>query len=268
MPDLYATIAETSTETQEMIGDALTVRAEEAQMIEMRRRYFGWLDLPADGRGLEIGSGTGHVAADLLETTPLGEVVGLDPSPVLLNRARAQFGGREGLDFVAGDARACDLPDRSFDAVIFHTTLCHIPEPEAALSEAFRLLRPSGTLAVFDGDYATITAARSATDPVQTCLDHAATQLIHDPWLCRTLPDRLRGAGFEILRQDAHPYLATGAAAYFLTLVSRGAAFMAADGLVSKATADALEAEARARVAAGAFFGFISFLSVIARRPV
>jgi ubiquinone/menaquinone biosynthesis C-methylase UbiE len=49
--------------------------------------------------------------------------------------------------------------DCSFDTVIFHTTLSHVPGSEAALAEAFRVLRPGGTVAVFDGDYSTTTLA-------------------------------------------------------------------------------------------------------------
>ncbi|MDR9395443.1 MAG: hypothetical protein RI571_14195 [Roseovarius sp.] len=52
-----------------------------------------------------------------------------------------------------------------------------------------------------------------------------------------------------------------------MTLVERGLAFMARDGLISDTAADAVRAEAEARVAAGTFFGFISFLSVLASRP-
>ena len=52
-----------------------------------------------------------------------------------------------------------------------------------------------------------------------------------------------------------------------MTLVERGLAFMARDGLISDPAADAVRAESEARVAAGTFFGFISFLSVLASRP-
>ena len=41
--------------------------------------------------------------------------------------------------------------------VVFHTTLCHVPGPELALTEASRVLVAGGLLAVFDGDYATTT---------------------------------------------------------------------------------------------------------------
>jgi arsenite methyltransferase len=267
MPDLYTTISEVPLETQEMLGDALTVRANETQMIDMRRRYFAWLDIPNGGRALEVGSGTGHVLADLLKTTELEEAVGLDPSPVLVQRATDLFASVGNLSFVQGDARATGLPDSDFDIVVFHTTLCHIPGPDEALAEAFRVLKPGGLVAVFDGDYATMTGALGPDDPLQACIENAAANLIHDRWLCRTLPQRLRKAGFEIVRRDAHPYLAQGDAAYFFTLVSRGADFMSNDGLISVKGAAMLKAEAQERINSETFFGFISFISVIARRP-
>lgn len=267
MPDLYANIADIPHETQDMLGDALTLRATEVQMEEMRRRYFAWLDIPKGGRALEVGSGTGHVLADLLQSTELGEAVGLDPSPVLVKRAKDLFGGIPNLSFIEGDARSIDLPDNTFDVAVFHTSLCHIPRPDEALSEAFRVLKPGGLIAVFDGDYSTITGALGPNDPIQGCLEHTATNLIHDKWLCRTLPQRLRKAGFDVVRRDAHPYMAEGDAAYFFTLVSRGADFMANDGLISAEGAAVLKAEAKARIEAESFFGFISFHSVIAHRP-
>lgn len=268
MADLYARIAEIPRKTQEMLSEALTTRAKEAQMIAMRRRYFSWLDLPEGSRGLEIGSGPGHVSADLLASTDLAEVVGLDPSPVLVERANAVFSDTPGLSFVEGDARSIALPDQSFDLVVLHTSLCHIPNPDAALAEAARLLKPGGQIAVFDGDYATMTLALGRNDPIQSCAEHFAANLIHDIWLCRSLPQRLRSAGFEILRRDAHPYLAEGKAEYFLSIVTRGADFLRDDGLISDEAAEMLKREAQSRIQQGSFFGFISFNSVIARRPV
>lgn len=267
MPDLYANISEIPPETQEMLGDALTIRANEEQMKDMRQRYFTWLDIPSGGRALEVGSGTGHVLADLLQSTELGEAIGLDPSPVLVRRANELFGGVQNLRFIEGDARATGLPDQEFDLVVFHTSLCHIPRPNEAIDEAFRMLKPGGLVAVFDGDYATNTAALGPNDPLQACMEHVATNLIHDKWLCRTLPQRLRKAGFDVIRRDAHPYLAQGDAVYFLSILSRGADFMSNDGLISPEGAATLKEEAQKRIESESFFGFISFNSVIARRP-
>jgi ubiquinone/menaquinone biosynthesis C-methylase UbiE len=49
------------------------------------------------------------------------------------------------------------VPDRSFDLVTAHTLVSHVDEPVRVLEEAMWVLRPGGTLVVFDGDYATLT---------------------------------------------------------------------------------------------------------------
>ncbi len=250
MPDLYSTIADVPVKTQELLGDALTIRANDPQMIDMRRRYFDWLDVEPGARVLEIGSGTGHVIADLVQTTGAGCAVGLDPSPALINRAVSRFGDIENLSFVTGDGRSTGFADQEFDLVVFHTTLCHIPEPAKALREAFRLLKPGGQIVVFDGDYAANTTALGDLDPLQACLEQVAANLIHDKWLCRTLTHRLEESGFKVGRRDAHPYFADGDAAYFLTLISRGAEFMVSDGLLGPEGRDMLIDEARARIKA------------------
>jgi SAM-dependent methyltransferase len=49
--------------------------------------------------------------------------------------------------------------DDEFDAVVLHRVMCHIGRQDLVLNEAFRVLRATGKLAVFDGDYVTITLA-------------------------------------------------------------------------------------------------------------
>jgi ubiquinone/menaquinone biosynthesis C-methylase UbiE len=100
-----------------------------------------------------------------------------------------------GVRFVEGDARALQFQDRSFDVVVFHTTLCHVPAPERALLEAARVLRRGGWVAAFDGDYATATVALSPADPLQACADAWVSSSVHDPWLVRRLPGLLEAPG-------------------------------------------------------------------------
>ena len=69
---------------------------------------------------------------------------------------------------IEGDGRALRFADGDFDVVVCHTVLCHVPEPERVLAEAFRVLRPGGTLAICDGDYATTTVALGEADPFRT----------------------------------------------------------------------------------------------------
>jgi len=171
------------------------------------------------------------------------------------------------VSFVEGDGRAVPLDDGSFDVVVFHTTLCHIPEPELALAEAFRLLKPGGWLAAFDGDYVTVSVAHSPHDPLQACADAASENLIHDPWLARRLPVLVRDAGFADVGLRGHSYVeAPSSAGYLLAVLDRGADQLVTSGRITAHLAVALKAEARRRSDAGEFYGHINYVSVTARR--
>src|SRR5262245_10906375 len=150
MPDPYATIAEADSSLQELLSHVLELRAADPQQQAMLRAYLSEIELPQGSRALEIGCGTGAVSRTLVEFLNL-EVTGLDPSPLFVARAQKLGKHLPGLSFVQGDGHSLNFPDASFDLVVFHTTLCHIREPETALRESYRVLRPDGWLAVFDG---------------------------------------------------------------------------------------------------------------------
>ncbi|MCZ7604670.1 MAG: methyltransferase domain-containing protein [Planctomycetota bacterium] len=91
--------------------------------------------MPLAGRGLEIGVGTGRFAA------PLGIQVGLDPSPRML-----EYAARRGIEVHEGTAEELPFPDAGFDIALSVTTLCFVDDLPRMLAEAFRVLRPGGTL--------------------------------------------------------------------------------------------------------------------------
>jgi len=265
MPDPYASIASADPALQAQLADVLELRAAEPQQRAMLDAYLSEIRLPSSAIALDVGCGTGAVTRVLADLPGVHEVIGIDPSPIFVEKARQLAKGTSRLSFHTGDARALQYPDASFDLVVFHTVLCHVPEPERALHEAHRVLRPGGWLAVFDGDYPTASVAIDAFDPLQSTVDAMVANFVENPWLTRRLRKVLVGMGFAISSLRSHGYVQAAEPAYMLTLVDRGADLLVGGGSIGAAQGEALKVEARRRVTAGEFFGQISFLSVIAR---
>ncbi|NBC95123.1 MAG: methyltransferase domain-containing protein [Deinococcus-Thermus bacterium] len=265
MPDIYMTITEADRATQEMLADAMVTRAADPDLRAMREEMVAHFAPPPGARLAEIGCGPGDVLRHVAGLAGAAEGLGLDPSPVMIERARDRHADMPALRFMEADGQALPLEDATLDAVLFHTCLCHLPDPDGALAEARRVLKPGGRLAVFDGDYSTTTAALGDGDPVHAAATHAIANLVHDRWLMRSIAPRLEAAGFTVERRDGHAYLPAHPD-YFLTLIDRGAQFMQRDGLISEQAAEGLRTAARERMEEGRFFGFIAYLSAIAER--
>jgi SAM-dependent methyltransferase len=266
VPDAYATIADVDVATQERLAAVLEVRAADPQQRAILESYLSEIEFGDEARVLEIGCGTGPVTRALAARPGVVEAVGVDPSSVFLAKARELAAALANITFEEGDGRSLRFADADFDVVVLHTTLCHVPEPELVLAEAFRVLRPDGTLAVCDGDYATVTVALGEWDPLQDCIEAVKAAFLNDPWLVRRLPALLRAAGFEVVSSKSHGYLQVSDPEYMLTLVDRGADALASWGRIGPELAASLKAEARHRAEADRFFGFIGFASFIARK--
>jgi SAM-dependent methyltransferase len=164
MPDIYTKVTEAAPQILEGLMTALELRAADPQQRAMLHTYLTDAALPHGARVLEVGCGTGAVSRVLAAWPGVAETIGVDPSPVFVAKARELAGGLSTVSFQEADGRSLPFADDGFDAVVFHTTLCHVPEPEVMLHEAVRILRPGGCLAVFEGDYATGTLATRAGD--------------------------------------------------------------------------------------------------------
>ena len=93
--------------------------------------------IPASGNGIEIGVGTGRFAG------PLGIPLGVEPSPRMAALAR-----QRGIEVIAGVAENLPFADNNFDFVVMVTVVCFLDDVAQAFREAFRILKPKGTLVI------------------------------------------------------------------------------------------------------------------------
>ena len=266
MPDLYADIAAADLDLLGNLARILEMRAADPQQVAMRTRYQSLIALRPGARLLEVGCGTGPVSRALAQLRTDCQVIGVDPSPFFLTKARHLAAGIAKLEFRQGDA--CQLPFEAglFDVLVFHTTLCHVPALDEALAEAFRVLRPGGQLVVFDADYSTTSVAISPADPLQACATATVEAIVHDPYLVQKLAPSIRRAGFTLRHFHGYGYDGVTDASYMLTIVDRGADVLASTGRIGNDLAVALKNEARRRIEAGTFFGHLAYASVFAVR--
>ena len=268
MPDVYNTITAAEPVLVDRIAQALEVRAADQQQRSMLGSYLEEIEFPADARVIEIGCGTGPVSRRLAGWPKVGEVVGVDPCSPFIEKARELSEGLANLSFQEGSADQLPFSDGYFDVAVFHTTLCHLSDPSTALREAHRVVKPGGYLALFDGDYASTTLGTGDLDPLQVCADSFREFFIHDSWLARRFPKMAETSGFKVISYRNHSYTETSNPDYMLTIVDRGADALALAGQIGQDLATALKSEARMRANNGSFFGYITYTSLIAQRPI
>jgi SAM-dependent methyltransferase len=124
----------------------------QAQVLGKLRKLLGPdLDRGYD-RSLEIGAGTGYFSLNMLQTGVVSEATCTDISPGMV-ATLARNARRLGLEVKTARADAESLPfsDESFDLVLGHAVLHHLPNLRRAFAEFHRVLRPGGQI-VFAGE--------------------------------------------------------------------------------------------------------------------
>jgi len=119
--------------------------------LKLRKALGGKLPEPF-GDALEIGAGTGYFSLNLATQGLIENLTATDISPGMLRSLAAtaeRLGGP--VETVVTEAETLPFEDESFDVVLGHAVLHHIPNLDVAFAEFFRVLRPGGTI-VFCGE--------------------------------------------------------------------------------------------------------------------
>jgi ubiquinone/menaquinone biosynthesis C-methylase UbiE len=122
-----------------------------AQVRGKLRKLLG-TPLPSFERSLEVGAGTGYFTLNMLQDGVVRDATATDISPGMLDALQANA-ARVGLavQTVACDAEELPFDDDSFDLVLGHAVLHHLPHLDRAFGEFRRVLRPGGQV-LFAGE--------------------------------------------------------------------------------------------------------------------
>lgn len=155
---------------------------------------------------LEIGSGNGILVRELIEAVgPEGRVVGLDASEAILDMARHLCPDGE---FLLGDAQKLPFEDEAFDAVVTAQVFCFLDDVDRAIAEAYRVLKPGGRLVVLDTDWDTLVWKSDDRELMERVMQEYQA-VYTDAHLPRTMPSRLRRAGFPKIEMESFVVLNT-----------------------------------------------------------
>ena len=113
---------------------------------------------------LDVGAGLGLLTLAAHERIGDGWVIAVDPSVGALGELLrlAHAANANGIMYLLGDAEVLPLPDASVDAAVLRSVLVHVRDPDAAVEELARVLRPDGRLSLGEpliGDSGTLSTA-------------------------------------------------------------------------------------------------------------
>merc|ERR1711971_1048263 len=243
--DPYTKITEQPREVVESLAETLELRAAEEQQTLLRKRVLSG----TSGRVLEVGSGTGAVCRHLAKLPQIQSVLGVDPSPLLVERAK-QLGG--GPDYSVACGTKLPLVKESIDTAVLWTTLLHVPKLQQAemLAEIWRVLRPNGKFDVF-----------------KVIMEHFIHSWGVDSRLMRELPATLSLSGFSSVSPlSLHPLVDSSASSYGYRVATRAVDMYETAGKGGPDLVMGLRTELERRVKESNFTCILSYGSVKATK--
>jgi ubiquinone/menaquinone biosynthesis C-methylase UbiE len=235
------------------------------------REYLDAMDVDSASTVLDMGCGTGVAARTIARRANFtGRVTGIDLSPYLVEAAK-RLADEEGLggrvEFLSGDTRALDIPDGRFDGVVAHTLVSHVQEVLTVLEEVGRVVKPGGLIAIFDGDYASMTFALD--DPLQSKkYDEALINaVVTSPRVMRQMPRLIQQAGLEMVRTFSYIMAEVGEGDFWLSAIDSFEKLAPKSGAMTEAEATSWANALHKASDEGVFFGASNYYTYIARRP-
>lgn len=254
----------------EVLVARLEARGKHPYFMEMLREYLDAMHIDEAQHVLDMGSGTG-VASRFIAHRPdfAGRITGIDLSPYLTQVAEQlaiEERVAERIEFRAGGIRDHGFSDGMFDAVIAHTLMSHVADPMATLMEAARVVKPGGTVGIFDGDYASTAFGHEDSGKSQTYDEAIINAVVTNPRVMRQMPRMLRKAGLELVAAFPHVIADIGKADFWQPAIVLFRQLIPKAGTMTEREANTLVDGLLNASNEDVFFGVTNFYSYVAKR--
>lgn len=150
---------------------------------------------------LDCGCGSGSITVGLAERVAPGQVTGVDVGESVVEAAQIHANDLSvaNVQFQVASVYELPFPEGAFDAVFTHNMVEHLQEPQTALAEMLRVLKPGGVLGVRDIDGGGMLISGPNEDYVRQMTDVLFgnwDKVSGSPYIGRRLKALLREAGF------------------------------------------------------------------------
>ena len=233
--------ADAQTNVAEMAA-GLEARGRTPAQARLRRRFLKFVPVRSGERVLEVGCGTGVVVRDLAALVGRrGEVVGVDASRRLLERARAlcrETARRTHIALRVADGASLSFAANRFDAALAITVILHVADPLRVVREMVRVTRPGGRVGVQDQDFGVVAVTHPDRALTERIMRGVAERIYEEPHSGRRLPGLLRAAGLVDVRLLTDVYQDTTLEPWTKTFLERRAERAVRFGIVDVITAE------------------------------
>ncbi|MDX1417069.1 MAG: methyltransferase domain-containing protein [Candidatus Promineifilaceae bacterium] len=269
--DIYNRINDMDGSVVEKIIQRLEFRDSDPLFTQWREQYLDKLPLIRATNILEVGCGTGVVTRAIANRPEVaGHIIGSDYSPALIAAAqdKAKDAGLDGrIDFRVGDIHNLAFEDGLFDIVIAHTVVSHISSPDKAIKELGRVVKPGGWIAIFDGDYASITFAYPDDQFAKQVEDAFVSMVANNPRIMRQLPHLLANGGLAIRDLDAYVLTEVGTSRFWMSAIETYTPMMAQSNLLPEDKLNSWLTWQRQASELNYFFGSCNYFVYLVRHP-